>query len=46
MKKLSKTGMFDTDPSLKGVRLESGTYLIYANEQDQTINSIWRRSIL
>lgn len=46
MKIYRKERMFDTDPSLEGVRLESGAVLIYANKQDGMVMNLWRRSVL
>ena len=46
MKIISKKGTFDSDPTLHMVRTESGVTIIYAAEPDETIQNIWRRSVL
>jgi len=46
MKIYKKEMMFDSDPSLHMAQLESGKFLIYAGKPDETINSIWKRSVL
>ena len=46
MKIISKKGTFDSDPTLHMTKLESGTVIIYAAEPDETIQNVWRRSVL
>ena len=46
MKIYRKERMFESDPSLEGVKLESGAVLIYANEQDNMVMNLWKRSVL
>ena len=46
MKIYRKERMFDSDPSLEGVKLESGAVLIYAKDQDKTVMELWKRSVL
>lgn len=45
MKIFNKKQMYDSNPSLKCIRLESGAILIYAGDKDKTIGSIWKRSV-
>lgn len=47
MKIFNKHGMFDSDPNLKCVRLESGAVMLYVDEKpDKTIPCIWKRSMM
>ena len=46
MKIISKQGVFDSDPILHMTKLESGAVLIYAQEPDETMQNLWKRSVL
>lgn len=46
MKIYRKGMMYDSDPSLRMDVLESGAILIYSGKPDDTMNNIWKRSVL
>ena len=46
MKIYKKGMMYDSDPSLHVSKLENGKLLTYAMEQDTTMDSVLKRSVL